>query len=916
MPPNDEIAKIPARDKFLPAPIPIREGDGLTVWNAKTPVKFSVRDFRQMILPAGSRIDRLFIFQMWRTDGLLNVPAGTGAGINQVARAQFFQCLAVKTHPLALVVRGKSAAAIRAFAPRKAKPAQIFDHRVHKLHFEARGIKVFIAQNQLTAVCPGTFLRHPKGPRMAQMQISRGRGREPPAIHGGGRREMINRDNCWIHGGNKQLSQRRNKVFFFIVIPHRQKWRWTFPAGKFNNYFMKLIKPPTRVLSASVHAILLALLAGATPAFAQAEASAPVPVLQIKAGEVKAKVSPMLYGLMTEEINYSYEGGLYGELIRNRSFKANPTNAVYWTPVGGALISLDPTTPLNNALNVSLKADVSRATKASPAGIANAGFWGIPVRPKTTYHASFYAKGSQFRGPLTVTIQSADGKTVFASAEVPNISDQWRKYEVTLTTGDVAPSKDNQLVISTTKPGTFWNHHGTIWFQQVSLFPPTFNNRPNGNRIDLMQMLGAMEPKFLRLPGGNYLEGNTIAERFEWKNTIGDISHRPGHESPWGYWSTDGFGLMEYLEWCEDLHMEPLLAVYAGYSLRHEYVKPGPDLEPYVQDALDEIEYVTGDTNTTWGAQRAKDGHPAPFPLHYVEVGNEDWFDRSGSYNGRFAQFYDAIKAKYPALEIIATAGVKSREPDLIDEHYYRSEEEMEAQSHMYDNRKRGSKTKVFVGEWATRVGSPTPNMAGALGDAAWMCCMERNSDLVVLSSYAPLFVNVSDLGRGGSMQWRSDLIGYDALTSYGSPSYYAQKMFSTHHGDEILATDSKDIPTYTWQPPARRRNGVEQPRPAARQVPAVFYDATRDSQNGIIYVKVVNRQDTAQAMKIEISGVSAIEPEATALVLKAKNREETNSLQDPRKIIPVTETVNGVSADFTREFPACSITILELKTK
>jgi alpha-N-arabinofuranosidase len=296
-------------------------------------------------------------------------------------------------------------------------------------------------------------------------------------------------------------------------------------------------------------------------------------------------------------------------------------------------------------------------------------------------------------------------------------------------------------------------------------------------------------------------------------------------------------------------------------------------------------------------------------------VGNEDWFDRSGSYEGRFAQFYDAIKAKYPDLQVIATTRVKSRTPDLLDEHYYRSEEEMEAQSHLYDDRPRDGKTKVFVGEWATRVGSPTPNMAGALGDAAWMCCMERNSDLVVMSSYAPLFVNVSDLRRGGSMQWPSDLIGYDALTCYGSPSYYAQKMFSTHHGDEILATSSENFPTYTWQPRPRRRNGQEE-QPPAREVPALFDDATRDRQTGIIYVKIVNRQDAPQSLNIKLDGVSSVEPTAQSIVLQAKDRNETNSLQEPRNIVPVTGTIDGVSADFTREFPPCSITILELKTK
>jgi alpha-N-arabinofuranosidase len=211
----------------------------------------------------------------------------------------------------------------------------------------------------------------------------------------------------------------------------------------------------------------------------------------------------------------------------------------------------------------------------------------------------------------------------------------------------------------------------------------------------------------------------------------------------------------------------------------------------------------------------------------------------------------------------------------------------------------------------------PAPNMAGALGDAAWMCCMERNSDIVLLESYAPLFVNVSDLTStprtARSMQWPSDLIGYDALTSYGSPSYYAQQMFSTHHGDDVLATDSQDIPTYNWQPPAGR--GQTQ-RPNPREVPSVFYDATRESRNGTIYLKIVNRQSTAQPVHIQISGVSAVEARGNALVLKGSSPDDTNSIQEPKKIVPVTEKVNGLGKDFTRAFPPYSITILELKAK
>ena len=633
------------------------------------------------------------------------------------------------------------------------------------------------------------------------------------------------------------------------------------------------------------------------------EAPAVIPVLQIKADQVVAEVSPTLYGLMTEDINFALEGGLYAELIRNRTFKANPTNAVYWSAVGNGAISVDASTPLNNALNVSLKLDASLASKDSPAGFMNAGFWGIPVHPNSKYCVSFYAKSvGRFSGALTVKLQSVDGKTVYSSAEISGLSGEWKKFEFSLFTKDVAPSKDNLFVITADAPGT-------IWFQQVSLFPPTYKNRPNGTRPDLMELMAGMHPSFLRFPGGDFLEGHQLDHRFDWKKTIGDISQRPGHmNDAWGYWTTDGFGLLEFLEWCEDLNMQPVLALYAGYSKNPKVIQPGADLQPYVQDALDEIEYVTGDASTKWGAQRIQDGHPTPFTLSYVEIGNEDFFDKSGSYNGRFAQFYDAIKAKYPQLQIISTVGndhpeslrVHSRTPDLVDEHFYKTEEQMEAQSHLYDNRPRTG-PKVFVGEWATRVGSPTPNMAGALGDAAWMCCMERNSDLVLLSSYAPLFVNVSDLAKGGSMQWRSDLLGYDALTSYGSPSYYAQAMFSSNHGEHVLATDSLNVPTYTTR--------------SGRQVPSLFFDATRDSQSGTIFLKIINRLGSPQSIHVKITGANNVNSSAEAVVMSASSPDDTNSIQEPTKIIPVTSNVDGLSADFTRAFPPFSITILKVKS-
>jgi alpha-L-arabinofuranosidase len=651
-------------------------------------------------------------------------------------------------------------------------------------------------------------------------------------------------------------------------------------------------------------------LIGPAVSFGRTELN-PIPVLQIKADQAIGTVSPTLYGLMTEEINYSYEGGLYAELIANRTFNPAANEMKFWSTTGSATMCLDTGMPLNNALTSSMKLDAPNAGNDSPAGIVNSGYWGIAVRPNTTYHASFFARSTNgFSGPLTVALESADGKTIFATAKVDGITQDWQKFNATLRTKRVRPSKDNVFKITMLKPGT-------IWFQEVSLFPPTYKNRPNGNRPDLMELLAAMHPAFLRLPGGNYLEGNSIDERFAWKKTIGPVEERPGHESPWGYWSTDGLGLLEYMEWCEDLNIQPVLAVYAGYSLNHQHVNPGADLEPYVQNALDEIEYVTGDARTRWGAERAKDGHPAPFLLNYVEVGNEDWFDRSGSYDKRFAQFYDAIKGAYPRLQIIATAKVKGRVPDLLDEHYYRSEEEMEAHALDYDKYTRANHTKIFCGEWATRVGSPTPNMAGALGDAAWMTGMERNSDIVLISSYAPLFVNVSAIGHpGGSMQWRSNLIGYDALNSYGSPSYYAQVMFSTHHGDTILATDSQNIPTQLWQPPAKRHNGVELRRPPAQQIRKIFFDATRDSQSGTIYLKMVNTLGTAQPVTVEVSGVKKVKRTGKAIVLKAASPDDTNSIEQPSKIVPVAMTVHGLGKNFTKVLPPYSITILELAAR
>jgi alpha-N-arabinofuranosidase len=625
-----------------------------------------------------------------------------------------------------------------------------------------------------------------------------------------------------------------------------------------------------------------ALLSFAAAVLAQ---QAPTATLKIDTGKTVAQVSPTLYGLMTEEINYSYDGGLYAELVNGRAIGPRWGAMDHWVAVtqgnAQATIEIDNDNGPSAALPRSLKLTVKQAGASEQAGVLNDGFWGIPVRPDTTYQASFYAKTDNAAiGPIKISIVANDSGETLASTTVPAIGTDWKQYSATLKTDQTQTSATNHLVLSVEKPGT-------IWLDLVSLFPPTYKDREHGFRIDLMDKLSAMQPAFLRFPGGNYLEGDHISERFEWKKTIGPWVDRPTHPSPWRYHSSDGMGLLEFLYWCEDLHMQPVLAVYAGYSMMQEHVDPGPALDPYVQDALDEIEYVTGGIDTKWGAIRAQNGHPAPFALTYVEIGNEDFFDKSKSYDGRYAQFYKAIKAKYPNLQLIATTPVTSVKPDVIDDHYYKQAEQFFADVHHYDKTDRNG-PKIFVGEWATREGGPTPNFGAALGDAAWMTGMERNSDIVIMASYAPLFVNINP----GGMQWRTDLIGYDALTSYGSPSYYAQVMFSKYLGKQVVnSTVSGGGPRF-------------------------FYSATKDADKGVLYLKLVNASSIPQPIDLKLDGANSVGPTAKVVSLSSKTTQDTNTITDPKHIVPEESIFTGVKPAFAYTVPAYSIQVLEVKLK
>jgi alpha-N-arabinofuranosidase len=477
----------------------------------------------------------------------------------------------------------------------------------------------------------------------------------------------------------------------------------------------------------------------------------------------------------------------------------------------------------------------------------------------------------------------------------------------------------------------------------VSLFPPTYKNRPNGLRPDIMQLLADMKPSFLRFPGGNYLEGPNYDNRFNWKQTIGPLEQRPTHLSPWNYRSSDGMGLLEFLEWCEDLNMEPIVGVYAGLHIdRGAKILTGEELKPHVQDALDEIEYITGDAKSEWGAHRVKDGHPQPFKLRFIEVGNEDWLNNgTPSYDGRFTMFYDAIKAKHPNIQIISTmrsqdlfnpdparAFKHTRKPDLLDDHFYMNIPTALRQAHLYDKYDRNA-IKLFLGEWATNapVTGPrfgdTPILAYALADAAWLTGLERNADVVMMNSYAPLFVNVNPGGR----QWAVNLIGYDVQTSFGSPSYYVQKMYSWNRGDVVLPAKIDGLPilmadqipvAVNPNPPAPRGGAA----PAATNPPAspppvdgIYVSATRDTTSGDVVLKLVNIQSNSQMLQINLEGVPNIRKEASGEMITGE-LGAINTVAEPMKIMPRPITISNAGTKFTHELPAHSVSVIRLKTK
>lgn len=480
------------------------------------------------------------------------------------------------------------------------------------------------------------------------------------------------------------------------------------------------------------------------------------------------KVSPSLYGIFFEEINRAGDGGIYAEMVQNRAFEDDAKAPVGWTRVrGDGSMTLDKSQPLNANNPTSLRLD-------GGVSVANNGFkraadmpTAIAVEQGKEYQLSLYARG---QGTVTVTLEKPDG-TVLASHEVTGVGDGWKKFDAVLTAG---ATESNARLVVTAK--------GAVWIDMVSLFP-----KGQLFRADLLKLLTDMKPAFVRFPGGCYVEGPKLSEAFRWKKTIGDIAERRGHWNLWGYYSNDGLGYHEYLLLCEALGAEAMYVINCGMSHEEQGGKKAPptgdELNEYVQDALDAIEYANGPADSKWGAVRAKAGHPAPFKLKFLEIGNENG---GKIYDKHYALFYDAIKAKYPDVQLIANVwgGIpKSRGADLIDEHYYNTPEFFMRNAGKYDKYDRTG-PKIYVGEYAVTRGCGRGNLIAAIGEAAFMTGMERNSDIVAMASYAPLFEYV------GWKHWNPNAILFDAARSYGTPSWHVQAMFGRNRADVVLPTE------------------------------------------------------------------------------------------------------------------------------
>lgn len=617
------------------------------------------------------------------------------------------------------------------------------------------------------------------------------------------------------------------------------------------------------------------------------------------------KISPDLFGLFFEDINYAADGGLYAELVQNRSFEYNPTEKREWHPLYNweyfttgfsyGKVNIETTQPVhpNNPHYLTLEAEHIYQQDGS-IGIKNTGFETIHIIGGETYHLNLFSRLlSNSPVSVKVSLQTRKGE-VLAESLLTISAGNWEKQ-----TGELKPIANydsaSLVVALVTK--------GKIALDVISLFPEkTFKNRPNGLRTDLAQLLADMQPAFIRFPGGCLVHGDGLGNMYRWKNTIGPLEQRLEQRNIWGYHQTAGLGYYEYFQFCEDIGAKPLPVLPAAVSCQNsggtwriggtgQRALPLEDMQAYIQEVLDLIEWANGPVSSTWGSKRAAAGHPAPFHLQYVGIGNEEKI--TAEFEQRFKLIHDAVKAKYPEITVIGTSGpfhsgedfdkgwnfAKTQQVQVVDEHYYVQPEWFIANQYRYDNYPRNA-GKVYLGEYATW-GNQLKN---ALAEAAFMTGLERNGDVVQLASYAPLFA------KKNNTQWKTDMIFFDNTSYYLTPNYHVQKLFSVNKGDwylnYLIKKDNRDT--------------------------SLAASATGDSKTGDIILKLVNTGKEKKMINTDLSGYK-FSPEATKIILSGAT-EQQNSFIQPAAVKPESQQIT-VTKKMTIDVPPFSFIVIRIHT-
>lgn len=620
-----------------------------------------------------------------------------------------------------------------------------------------------------------------------------------------------------------------------------------------------------------------------------------------------SEIKSTMWGVFFEDINFAADGGIYAELVKNRSFEFSmPLTG--WRQVrmngeGRALPTFYSPAYEANPRFMRLVVDAEKGSY----GLANEGFRGIGVREGVKYNFSINARVTEGSNlSMTIRILDPSGKALWVTA-LGGFETGWLKHTATLSPVRTEQKATLQILLS---------GKGTIDIDMVSLFPEdTWKGRPNGLRNDLVQMIADLKPGFLRFPGGCIVEGRDLTNRYQWKNTVGPVDGRRLIVNRWNmemrnrqapdYFQTFGLGFFEYFQLAEDLGAEPLPILNCGMSCQFNAgeIVPLEDLDPYIQDALDLIQFANGDVSSDWGRLRESMGHPEPFNLKYIGVGNEQWDEQ---YIERYELFEKVLKEKHPEIMIISGSGpsasgkmfdyawnkLKTMKPDLIDEHYYMPPEWFFNNAGRYDNYDRNG-IRVFAGEFAAHgKESDAPESRNtwysALAEAAFMTGLERNAAVVNMASYAPLLAHVE------AWQWRPDLIWFDNLASIGTPNYYVQKLFSNHRGTHVVPVLSG----------GQILAGQD----------SVYASATLDREKGKLYLKLVNSAGIPKPVRINLAGLTASK-DASVVTLKGQ-KGDFNTIQEPSKVAPVTDklAISGKRADLLLDPASLKVIVISYR--